>query len=122
MDFATTARGIAKLASPEDIEREDFEFILIVDSGLDLVTDSGDELYPNSKKFGYTNPNLHRRIDLEAVEGTDPLTSNYPFMHYDEDSDPYKQSIVLGVWDGLNSYRTTTTYIHDEESETCEIP
>lgn len=117
MDIATTARGIARLASPEDIEREEFEFILIADSGLELVADCGDLFYPNSKKFGYTHPNLHRRIDLEAIGD-----SEYPFMYYDENGLPYNQSIVLGVWDGFNSYRTTTTYIHDEESETCEIP
>lgn len=118
MEIVATARGLAKPATPKEIAKEEFDFILVADTGCELAIDSGDILYPNSQKFGYTNPNLHRRIDLDAV-GTE---SDYPFMRYDDDGVPYKQSIAIGVWDGYNSYRTTTTHIHDEESIDCEIP
>ena len=67
----------------------------------------------------YTNPDLHRRVDMDAEI---PQGSDYSFVQYDEDGNPYKQDIVIGVWDGIHSYRTTTTYTHDEESTTCEIP
>lgn len=55
---------------------------------------------------GFTNPNLHRRIDPK--EPTDPelvAPSNYS----------------LGIY-GPHSYRTQTLHTHDEESTTSEIP
>lgn len=128
--IAGTARGLARLATPEEIEREDDYYVIVTDGGLPLLTDSEeDEIAPNVN-LGYTHPNLHRRIDLDAVPtldelvaaGIDPTTHRYPFVYYKEDGTPYRPSIALGVWDGINSYRTTTTYIHDEESTTCEIP
>lgn len=51
---------------------------------------------------GFTNPNLHRRI-LTPPDGTPDHT--------------YK----IGVY-GYDSYRMTETFVHDEESRTCEIP
>ena len=118
MDIATTARGMAKPATPEEIAKEESRYYLATDSYETLITDSDDMLIMNSPDFGYTHPNLHRRIDTDPEI---PVGSNYPFVHYDEEGEPYKQEVVIGVWDGLNSYRTTT-YIHDEQSTTCEIP
>ena len=118
-DVATTARGVAKLATPEEIAKEVSKYFLAADTGLTLTSDSGLILAVNLPDFGYTNPNLHRRIDNDpAIEPG----SDYPFVHYDENGNPYKQNVVLGVWDGIHSYRTTETFTHDEESTTCEIP
>lgn len=117
--IATTARGVAKLATPEEIEKEIVEYDLASDLDFILETDSGDIFGMNVRGMGYTHPNLHRRIDDNPVY--DP-TKDYSFAYKDKDGNYYKQSVVIGVWDGLNSYRTTTTYTHDEESTTCEIP
>lgn len=48
---------------------------------------------------GYTNPNLHR--------GKSTKTEN--------------RKINVGIY-GLDSYRTTETVVHDENSRTSEIP
>lgn len=56
--------------------------------------------------IGYTNPNLHRRVDPQQPTDPDKVKPD---------------SYQLGIY-GTNSYRTTTTYYHDEESTTCEIP
>ena len=117
-NFPKTAKGVAKPATPQEIAREDAEYFLATDESEAIITtDSGLALCVNLK-VGYTNPNLHRRIEDDLP----PAGSNYPFVHYDQYGVPYKQSFVLGIWDGVNSYRTTTTYTHDEESTTCEIP
>lgn len=50
--------------------------------------------------IGFTNPNLHRRKS-EFI--------------------PKNISYTIGVY-GLNSYRTTTIQVHDEESTDSEIP
>ena len=57
---------------------------------------------------GFVNPNLHRRVD--------------PQEPAPESDEVRPRSYILGVYDGLNSYRTETIYTHDEESTTCEIP
>lgn len=114
-----TAKGIARLATAEDIAKEDSKYVLAADNDSILLSDVDDILIPNLPDFGYTHPNLHRRIDLEAVGSSE---TDYPFMPRDKDGIPYNQNIVIGVWDGLHSYRTTETYTHDEESTTCEIP
>lgn len=57
--------------------------------------------------IGFTNPNLHRRVD--------PQTPSDP-----KEVAPRKYTI--GVYDKLHSYRTTEITYHDEESTTCEIP
>ena len=56
---------------------------------------------------GYTYPNLHRRIDNEST----PLSP--------EEVKPDTYELSVG---GVSSYRTTTHTIHDEDSETSEIP
>lgn len=144
IDFARTARGVARLATEEEIAKEESYYFLATDTELFLLTDSGDNIVPNTGDFGYTSPNLHRRIDNDPVM---PPVSVYPFVNYREsgyfyatdsedllvtDSEqilitnafakPFKQRVVLGVWDGVHSYRTTETFTHDEESTTCEIP
>ena len=119
VEIPRTARGVARPATEEEIAREESLYYLATDLGFIITTDSGIPLVPNTGEFGYTNPNLHRRI----IEDPDiPVGSDYPFVYYDSEGRPYKQSVVLGVWDGIHSYRTTTTYTHDEESTTCEIP
>lgn len=57
-------------------------------------------------EFGYTQPNLHRRVD--------PQEPN-------DDTETSPREYKLGVY-GLDSYRTTEINYHDEESETSEIP
>lgn len=119
VEIGRTAHGAARPATPEEIERENRVRDLAVDTGLLLCTDNGVPFRLNVPEFGYTNPDLHRRIvtDPEFEPGV-----HYPFEQYDESGNPYNQSVVLGVWDGLHSFRTTSTYTHDEESTTCEIP
>lgn len=56
---------------------------------------------------GVTNPNLHRRIDNEST----PLSP--------EEVKPDTYELSVG---GVSSYRTTTYTIHDEDSETSEVP
>lgn len=120
MKIPKLAHGVAVPASPEEIEKEDWFFPLATDDGLEFVTDLDViTIVYNSGELGYTNQNLHRRIDQNPDI---PVGSNYPFVHYREDGTAYPQHITIGVWDGINSYRTTTTFIHDEESTTCEIP
>lgn len=63
--------------------------------------------------LGYTNPNLHRYL---------PETPADAELSEDERAagvvgKSYQLSIA-----GTDSYRTTTIILHDEESETCEIP
>ena len=121
-EISKTAYGKIRPATPEEIAREridDNPYCLASDSGLTLTTDSGLVIIMNIPDFGFTNPDLHRRIDNDPEI---PAGSDYTFVEYDEDGQPYKQDVVIGVWDGLNSYRTTNTYTHDEESTTCEIP
>ena len=77
------------------------------------------EYSSSPSELGYTNPNLHRRIDLDPI--IEP-GQEYAFIYRDKDGVPYKQDITLSIWDGLHSYRTTETITHDEESTTCEIP
>lgn len=117
--FPKTAQGLAKLATEEEIAKEDSFWPLASDEGLLLSTDSGIIIVRNVGEMGYTHPNLHRRIYPDVAV---PPFSNYPFVKYREDGIAYPQYTTIGVWDGRNSYRTTTTFIHDEESETCEIP
>ena len=57
--------------------------------------------------LGFTHPNLHRRVDVQ--QPTDP-----------REVAPRKYTV--GVYDKINSYRTTEISYHDEESTTCEIP
>ena len=57
--------------------------------------------------IGFTHPNLHRRIDPQQPE---------------EDSGELQpRSYTVNIYGG-DSYRTTTIYVHDEDSETSEIP
>lgn len=56
---------------------------------------------------GYTKPNLHRRIDDEST----------PLSPEEVKPDTYELTVH-----GVSSYRTTTHTIHDEDSETSEIP
>lgn len=53
-------------------------------------------------EIGFTNPNLHRRIETETEEG--------------------QKRYTIGVYDHQHSYKTVDYSTHDEESTTCEIP
>ena len=70
MDVPATAHGVAKPVTPEERAKDE---------------------------VGYTNPNLHRRIDLDMSRV--PIGSDYPFIHYREDGTPYPQDVTLGLWD-----------------------
>ena len=120
-DIARTAKGKIRPATPEEIARETVQYYIVVDSGFYLVPDDDEDslFIPNIGELGFTNPNLHRRIDQDAIV---PPGSDYKFVHYDKNGNPYKQKVSIGVWDGVHSYRTTQTYTHDEESTTVEIP
>ena len=72
------AQGPAHLATPEELQK-------------DIV--------------GYTNPNLHRRIDPQPRE--EPEVS------------PREYLLSVG---GVDSYRMTKITTHDENSTTSEIP
>lgn len=56
-------------------------------------------------EIGYTNPNLHRRIDPQ--EPTAPMVK----------PNTYKLTIQNN-----NSYRLTQRHTHDEDSTTSEVP
>lgn len=58
--------------------------------------------------IGFTSPSLHRRID-DDVTPTDP-------------QEEAPRQYLVGIYDGVNSYRTEQIFYHDEESTTCEIP
>lgn len=57
-------------------------------------------------KIGFTNPNLHRRVDPRI-----------PSNSYETSPRGYN----IGIY-GLESYRTTTVHLYDEASEESEIP
>lgn len=81
MDFPKTAQGLMKPASEEDLQRD---------------------------AHGYTDPNLHRRLDIKEPT---PESNEVAPREYE-----------IGVFDSYQSTRLTTIHYHDEESETSEIP
>ena len=76
-------------------------------------------------EFGLTNPTLHRRVDPQEppapedpnYDPTDPTSVNRAYLN--KEIAPRDYDITL---QGVNSYRTTTHTVHDEESTTVEIP
>lgn len=58
-------------------------------------------------EVGYTNPNLHRRVDPQ-----DPPEGSHKYKPNDYE---------IGIY-SVNSYRTTESHYHDEDTEDCEIP
>jgi len=81
MEMPTTANGTMKPASADDIINDE---------------------------HGFTNPNLHRRTDIQAP----PAGS--------EEVSP--RDYTIGVYDKIHSTRMTEIHYHDEESETDEVP
>lgn len=84
------------------------------------------EDYARDQVTGFTNPNLHRRVDIK--DPPDPI----PDPFYDpEDPESVDRSylnkqiaphdIEINIH-GTHSYRTTTYHVHDEESITDETP
>lgn len=79
-------------------------------TGVDLTNDT---------TIGVTNPNLHRRVDNViscvgyAVVG-EARVLNSPF-------ELHPRTYLLGIYND-RSYRTTITYVHDEDSTTSEVP
>lgn len=118
-DFIRTARGLARIATPEEIAKEESNYFLASDTYFTLLTDTGEALIPNVGDLGYTHPNLHRRVETDPDI---PQGSNYPFIAYDANGNGFVSKVTFGVWDGIHSYRTTDYNTHDEESTTCEIP
>ena len=55
---------------------------------------------------GFTHPNLHRRIKVDRPLGED---------------EHLPREYALAVY-GVDSYRTTESFVHDEESTTEETP
>ena len=91
-EVAKTAYGRARLATDEEVARETIEYFLAEDyESLYLVTDSEELLLSNAGQFGYTDPNLHRRIDNEEpVEIFDPTVdrSDYLLAKYGSTGEP----------------------------------
>ena len=81
MEIPKTAHGVAVPATEEELAKD---------------------------AHGFTNPNLHRRID--------------PHAHAQGSEEVAPRDYLIGVYDGLHSYRTETIHYHDEESTTSEIP
>lgn len=82
---------------------------------------------------GITKPNLHRRInsDLDySFEDCDLLTAEDEVLATAEDEDIVSSVAIPVEGDAeyaltvqaVNSYRTTSRVLHDEESTTEEIP
>lgn len=80
----------------------------------------GHELDPNNPDdaaalakdaVGFTDPNLHRR--------TDPKMHPDPNIEDDEEIDARQYNFTIS---SVNSYRTTRMTVHDEDSETSEVP
>ena len=82
-EFPRTAQGEAKKASPSDMKIE---------------------------STGYTNPNLHRRIESDPELSESDIADGIIAKSY---------SVHVS---NLNSYRTIELSVHDEESEIDEIP
>ena len=81
IEFPKTAQGVAVPADAEALQKD---------------------------AHGFTNPNLHRRIDpQQPAPGSGEVAP---------------KDYIIGVYDGLHSYRTEIINTHDEESTTCEIP
>lgn len=62
-------------------------------------------------ELGFTNPNLHRRVDPQ-----EPPVADNPL---NQEIAPRGYQISI---QNLRSYRTTQINVHDEESIDCEIP
>lgn len=75
--------------------------------------------------IGFTNPNLHRRVNpQEPPEPTDPNydpkdPTSVDRSYLNRELKPREYELEI---QGVHSYRTTTMFVHDEESITTEIP
>lgn len=65
-----------------------------------------DEEALKKDEAGLTHPNLHRRIKEDKTIGENEIS-------------PREYEIAVR---GVDSYRSTKTFVHDEESTTTEIP
>lgn len=85
--FPKTAQGEAKLIKDDEVtlNKEDVD----------------------RDNLGFTNLNLHRRIDAKKPRESSQETS--------------ERQYILGV-SNVNSYRTVKIVTHDEESSTSEVP
>lgn len=103
--YPKLAQGAAKPANAEDLQK-------------DIIA-------------GVTDPNLHRRFNIESESLEEAIVTEDNFMLAIDDDfvlsstidepveTPY--SYVISV-QSLNSYRTTQTDTHDESSNESEIP
>ena len=67
--------------------------------------------YEKDQDVGFTHPNLHRRIVRQ-----DPPETENPL---NKELAPREYTLQIH---GVDSYRTTEIFVHDEESITTEIP
>ena len=59
-------------------------------------------------EHGFTNPNLHRRLDIhQPPEGSEEVAP---------------RDYTVGVYDAIHSTRMTEIHYHSEDSETSEVP
>lgn len=84
-----------------------------------------DQVAYDKDVIGFTDPNLHRRIDPQDppepedpnYDPKDPKSVNRAYLNQEISPRSYDINIH-----GVHSYRTTTIHTHDEESITTEIP
>lgn len=77
------------------------EFIQITQGPAVLA----DETALQKDEQGFTHPNLHRRVDITTAVAPEVANREYDLA-------------IRGV----SSYRTTTSFTHDEEATTTEMP
>lgn len=80
---------------------------------------------------GVTDPNLHRRFNVDSNLVEDYISTEDGFiLEIDDDfvltsmvdeivETPYSYMLTV---QGVNSYRNTTTELHDEDADDSEIP
>ena len=81
--------------------------------------------YTKDIDVGFTNPNLHRRVDPQEppeptdpnYDPTDPKSVDRSYLNKEIEPRQYELEIM-----GVHSYRTTTKIVHSEESIDTEIP
>ena len=70
-----------------------------------------DSIEKRRDNIGFTNPNLHRRVDPQ-----DPEVADNPL---NQEIEPRTYNLQI---QGVHSYRTTELHVHDENSIDSEIP
>ena len=71
--------------------------------------------------LGFTNPNLHQRIDPKNPPDPVSVKTTQMTMQVARGAEVQARDYSMQI-EGVNLYRTTTYNVHDEESVTSEIP